>query len=196
MPDPNNIIVPGHDLIFMCIPKAANTSIKVAIMDALGMTGNPHSVFRACTKQEAQKTSAFKIAFVRNPIARLRSCYIDKVINNNFPAFKRCGIDHRIEFEEFVDIVCCLPDDKSDQHFRSQHYELYENGECVPDFVGKVERISRDWEAVKKICSGYGLNLPDLKTKNATNSGFKIQDNLLYKIKTRYKNDLKVFNYE
>ena len=36
MPVPNNILIPGHKIAAFCITKAANTSIKVAFLEALG----------------------------------------------------------------------------------------------------------------------------------------------------------------
>jgi hypothetical protein len=196
MPDPNNIVLHDHKLVFMCIPKAANTSIKNAIQKSLGMKGDPNQLgkFDIWDKYQIHSSDYFSIAFVRNPIDRLVSCYKDKVIRKHFPAFEKHGIDHGMDFESFVEIVVSTPDIKADQHFRSQAHELLIDDEIVPDYIGNVENIYNDWQTVKTLCPT--LNLPDLPFDNVSGFDISIDDTIKDKIYKRYKRDFEIFNYE
>ena len=197
MPDPNNIILREHGLIFMCIPKAANTSIKMALQQALGLRGDPHRVFETCDKLEAKVFDGEKIAFTRNPVDRLRSCYIDKVCRAPFPAFIRRGIPHGASFDEFIDHVCETPDQDADQHFRAQSYDLMIDDTMVPTFVGSVENIDVEWATVQEMCEKRGLHgVPSLPHANRTDADFHIPDNTLARIRQRYAEDFKAFGYE
>lgn len=183
----------------MCIPKVANTSIKLALQQALGISGDPNylTTFETCDKYMARELSNYcKIAFVRHPVNRLRSCYMDKVINKDFPAFDRIGIPHGISFEQFVDRVCDIPDADANQHFRAQVEDLTIDGQLVPNFVGKVEEIDEDWGHVRKICDLNGLhNVLSLSHANSTRSDFDIPAPVLDKIYVRYAQDFEVFDY-
>jgi hypothetical protein len=168
----------------------------MALQQALDLRGDPHRVFDTCSKYEAQDFGGEKIAFVRHPVDRLRSCYVDKVCREPFPAFQRRGIRHGASFDEFVRHVCATPDAEADQHFRAQTYDLVCNDALVPTFVGKVENIDDEWEFVQEICALSGLhNVPSLPHTNRTDADFHIPDNIMGPIYTRYKEDFKVFNY-
>lgn len=92
----------------------------------------------------------FLFAFVRNPITRLYSCYLDKVVRTGQQG-KRCslcgyGIETDIDFESFVHIIAEIPDSAADKHFRSQHFHIFHQGEWLVDFLGKFENLNEDWQ--------------------------------------------------
>lgn len=198
MPDPNNIILMEHGLVFMLQPKAANTSIKMAVMKALGITGNPHRVFENVEKDQIPN-GFLKIAFVRHPESRIQSCWRDKVNGQVFHGgFRRHPkIVHHMPFGDFVRIVHGIPDERSEQHIRSQYHELYHNDDLVPDYVGHVESIDDDWEAVRWIVSAHtALALPPLERSNES-AGIRptwtVGDRAL--VYERYRQDYEAFGY-
>jgi len=210
MPDPNNICLKKYRTVAMCIPKCANTSIKRALMDATGRTGNPHGPkkFTYCSKWTAhfKYKKFFTFAFVRNPYARIYSCWKNKVRGDRFhKSFRRFGIGPNTSFDQFVDIVFRWPDSLSEQHFRSQFSELYlvdiaKHPVLVPDFIGKVETIDCDWMLVQEVCIKSGLKLPDLGHENHTGAGddYRQHYNPATRgmVATRYQHDLEYFCYD
>lgn len=211
MPDPNNIILKRMKVICFCIPKCANTSIKRAFMQTMNRTGNPHGPkkFPTISKWTAayKYPKFFKFAFVRNPYARLVSCYVDKVASENFHyPFSRFGIHASTGFREFVEIICKLPDFLSDQHFRSQNYELVITDDVkqpwvVPDFIGNVETIETDWpKVIKRVEKISGMRLPPLPQERRTGAGDEWQEffdrHTRGLVQTRYAMDFEVFGYD
>ena len=88
---------------------------------------------------------AFHFTFVRNPWARLVSCYKNKVVGQlpcRFPSFKfsypRIRFE-RMTFPDFVRFVYRVPNDLCEPHFRPQ--SDFFNPELV-DFVGHMEHFS------------------------------------------------------
>lgn len=97
----------------------------------------------------------FLFAFVRNPVSRLYSCYLDKVVRPGEQGGRfrlgHCGIAPGISFEAFVRHIAGIPDSAADKHFRSQYFEICYRGECLVDFVGKLENMDIDWQRLAGI---------------------------------------------
>ena len=97
---------------------------------------------------------AFHFAFVRNPWARLVSCYANKVLAllpRRFADFRRHYPLIRFErmtFTDFVRFVCRVPDDLCDKHFAPQCRFLDGN---TLDFVGRVERFADDLSEIIRL---------------------------------------------
>jgi len=203
MPDPNNIIFHKHKIIYFAICKIASQSIRHAFMRALRLhKGLPAKVFNkrwTCDKYKAMKPEFedyFKFTFVRNPFDRLVSCWFDKSQREKmFNPFTRYGLYHKMPFGEFVKIVCNMPDNRANQHWRRQTYDLMIDDKIlVPEFVGRYERLHEDWKVIQERVSG----LPDLPHANkADHKPYQeyytpeIQDIVSH----RYAQDLKVLNY-
>jgi hypothetical protein len=211
MPYPNNAIIKKMKVIAFCIPKCANTSIKRAFMQTLSMKdGNPHAPkrFQTISKWTAayKYDHFFKFAFVRNPYARIVSCYQNKIAGQKFHyPMLRFGFHANTSFREFVETVAKYPDFLSDQHFRSQAHELVITDDVkepwvVPDFVGTVENIANDWPIVVKAVENIsGRRLPPLPREKVTGAGDKWPEyydhHLRALVQKRYAMDFEVFGY-
>lgn len=207
MPDPNNIALREHGIVFMLIPKVANTSVKMALADALGIDRgyihNPNR-FEYVDTEEA-KDFPQRIAFVRDPLDRLLSCYRDKVIGspsarivNGLRAF---GIQPNMPFLDFVETVAAIPDEKCGgvaQHFRSQAYSLcYDDDSLIPNVLVRFEELNKGWAAVQQLVQMLSdLQLPPLERHQVAAAprpiycgrarGFALQ---------RYCDDVRLFGY-
>ena len=180
MPDPNNVLLHDRKLAFMCIPKAGNTSIKLALMEWYGLRGDPHRVFKCCEVPKGY----FAIAFVRHPYSRLLSCYADKILKNWMPSLDRFGMSEGMGLQDFIDAVCATPDKVatgSGQHFRSQYYDLQNR----PNITGRVERFKTDWRRVQRLLPG----LPDLGHHNAIQHDLTLTPDQKHQIDRRYAAD-------
>lgn len=99
------------DIGFAIIPKCGGTSIKFAARKALGFdySYNVHVDPRLEYVGWSDPKKLTRIAFVRNPLARLVSCYIEKVLcKTNSKArdrFKKMGFNNSMSFDEFMSRV-------------------------------------------------------------------------------------------
>jgi len=164
------IWLPEARIAYIRAPKAANTSIRTALAQAFGMTSHKGNTpgkdafwgEQGRKRARRMRTSSFALhpgarggwsfSFVRHPVARLYSCWENKVVENPdlLPAMADMGIEPDMDFDAFVKAVARTPDAKSEIHLRSQASILTWRGRVVPDFVGRVEEVKADWAHVQR----------------------------------------------
>ena len=209
-----------YRFIYQPIPKVGCTTMKSLVLDAIDcpipdniekihilLEGNKlisHGVKRAYwDDMDYKDQNVFSFAFVRNPWARLISCYHNKVLKlrpyvfDSFAWLYPGTHFERMSFTDFVHFICRIPNDLCEPHFKPQ--SLFFNDRDV-DFVGRLENFSND---LTQIIERIGLDEKFLKWcalgKNLTPSKHHYTD--FYNIKTRrlvaekYKSDIAQFNY-
>lgn len=205
MPDPNTVILRENKIIFFCIPKVANTSIKRAILK--GITGDDLSWYPENEKgvkvhhddrleyisNEEIFNGAYdnylRLVFVRNPWDKFVSYFCEKVLESNSEAV----------FKDTVERVCTIPDKEAEIHIRSQWGQLTYRDNYLPGVRYKFEDISWGWKEIQFVCGPRGLKLPDLEK---TNSHERKHYHNFYNtetmnlVKERYKKDIGIFGYE
>ncbi|MDR4508479.1 MAG: sulfotransferase family protein [Candidatus Brocadiaceae bacterium] len=179
------MILHTHECIFIHIPKAAGSSIALALdehnktwdeqrsglpflPDALNKFGPPAPHFRVSdylkygmvTKEEFN--SYFKFSFVRNPWDRLVSEY------------KYRGHAMRWPFKDFLFKYFPVPSWTDEYcHIIPQYDFLYdENGRLLVDFIGKFETLQEDFN---EVCRRLNLMPRELPYTNRALSVFKIR---------------------
>ncbi len=145
----------------------------------------------------------FTFGFVRDPYARLVSCYRHKIAGPGrqgkrvSPIFWVYGRRFSLQmgFPEFVRAVAAVPDERAEKHFRSQTRFLYRDGRPVVDFVGRLERFEEDWA---EVCRRTGLQ-PVAKAYNVTGAPVRLEDwydaALLRLVNERYAADFALLGY-
>ena len=108
----------------------------------------------ASIAQVMQMTDYFRFAFVRDPWARLYSCYRDKIVgpterDDEF-MLGEYGFVPGMPFEAFVRGVAEIDDREADPHFASQWHALGYEGELAVDYVGRFERLPGDWDRLRR----------------------------------------------
>jgi hypothetical protein len=214
------ILLDRHNAVYIETPKVACTSIKVALariagVDLRAADGNPHEA-QWPTPASGPASSGplfpglFAFAFVRNPWARLVSCYRDKIggevdgytyftirpgVANCLARFDvmRAGMS----FDEFVRAVATIPDDEADAHFRSQHtFVTGGDGQPAIDFIGRYERIAEDFQLVGRTIGLPALELPRLQAvrEPAAYATFYTAETRQL-VAERYARDIELFGY-
>ena len=200
MPVPNNILIPEHEIAIFCPTKAANTSIKVAFLQSLGLPiDNPHGlgVFQYASKEGIDELGWVSFAFVRNPYDRIVSLWADKCRDKVHPLFQRRGMNGYEEFGDFVKALCERKD--FDIHWVSYTESLTIKGRLIPEFIFKYENLINDWKIVQIMCESRGLNVPDLPFINKSVHNHwedYYTPELKALIYTRYEKDFKRFGYD
>lgn len=187
-------------LIYVPIPKVANHSIKRVLALKIGMSGklSAHKYdWNYINLKGVAASSSYSFGFVRNPLDRLVSCYVQKLeMKRANTLFWKYGnwLKEEMNFNEFANFVCKTPDSIADRHFKSQHFFLFNNNQLVVDYVGRFENLQEDWG---KIAQQF-----ELEPLSHVNKSIRLDLNNYYSrelaetVAERYKKDIKLLGYE
>src|SRR5215831_12189843 len=181
------VLLERYAAVYIEVPKVACTSLKTVFAQLLevdldGSGGDPHqALFPTITPSTDANgplfPGLFSFAFVRNPWARLVSCYRDKIAGE-VEGFTYCTIRPGVAnclarfdaftagmpFPEFCEAVASIPDDEADAHFRSQYTFVMNGGrKLAVDFLGRYERLPIDLEHVRRRIGLPEISLPRLQ---------------------------------
>ena len=157
----------------------------------------------------------WKFTVVRNPFDRLRSCYSQKVkmldthgsplTNERFVggvsrSFRRQfgeAFHGEMSFPEFIDVVCSIPYDKADKHFRPQaDFVCDARGKLLVDHVARMENLPEEFELIRSQC-GFAPE-HTLSHRNQSKHGkqrIEYRDSDYDKVRNHYANDFELFGY-
>ncbi len=197
-----NIFLSEYKTVYFFIPKIASSSLKKTCAMLLNLNQDSkiqdfHKIdFPSILRSSLLNNDRyFKFAFVRNPYDRLVSFYSNKVIGErNFQKNKSWKYK---PFEDFIKIICDIPDETMNVHFKPQHTFITDaKGALLVDYVGKFEKIDEDFEIIKK-----RAGLPDnLELPHKQTSKHKIYQDYYSEetkklVAKRYEKDFLMFNY-
>jgi dermatan 4-sulfotransferase 1 len=195
------IVWKPHRLLYLRVPKSANTSIWKSIPDGRKKRMDIRRLHRAFP-------GYLSFSFVRNPWARLVSAYTNKIrtekvntdniIDGVHHGFVRLGLPMRpgMPFEEFAEIACSVPDEATDRHLKSQCFFLVRDGTLIPRFVGRVESMGEDWRALAD-AAGMPETVPHLnRTRHDHYTRYYPTARLRNLVGDRYRNDIETFGYD
>jgi hypothetical protein len=196
---PTAIQIDELKLIYVPIPKAANRSIKEAIAAKIGLNYSI-SAHKANWKyiplKSVSENSYYSFSFVRNPLDRLVSCYVQKTkMKNPIHNFWKYGdlISPNMSFANFVDFVCDTPDHLADRHFKSQHLFLLRDDQLIVNSIGKVENLQEDWKNLSKRFNFPIVGHANQSARKDISSYYTTE--LAKKVMNRYSKDIEVFHY-
>lgn len=157
----------------------------------------------------------FRFSFVRDPFHRLVSCYRDKVLELgeedklwNLRKYEKHLLSIPLydllryqkwpdSFADFVSLVASTPDHLADVHFRSQYTTLYENGELLVDYIGKVEDFAED---MRYLCDRFDLPILETGKLRCSSESYDYRDyytpELVERVAQRYRQDIEAFGYQ
>ena len=192
----NNLVDHANKFVLMLTPKSGSQSLVEVYRR--GTWRSPKFMSREFVEWRCR--DYLKIAFVRNPWARLVSCWQDKTIRSYYRTWPNYGISPGESFEAFVRTVIKVPAPSSDKHWRSMAYDLTDNrGNCIPEYVAKCETLAYDWDVARGIIAGRrGLQLPAVPHMNKTDHkhySTYYDDELAELVGEYYAQDIKLFDY-
>lgn len=213
----SKIVSRKYKFIFFMIPKVATSSFLSLFLREPAMNFDAFRSRDPLAKifpDPHEFELYYKFAFVRNPWARVVSCYVDKIhnvnkINKVMIIAKYPGLRPGMPFAEFVQWLCCEGgrDEFADPHWKSQCELLADEfGAILLDYVGRLENLEEDMERICDQTCIPRLAMPHKNTKsNAFEGNSKGKKNRSYKeyytdktrdlIAERYKKDIEVFGY-
>ena len=197
---------PEHQFGYIQIPKAATRSIRAALMDACGLNEKGFADFEVrhsahLPLEQVRKDIPGKVvfAFVRNPFARLYSAYVNKIVDAERDGAKnifRChGMRFGMGFEEFIDRVCAIDDAHIDRHLRAQSWFLAGSNGLLPNFVGRLETFSQDWDRLRGLIPVLGPVSHKNKAAGEVDHRAFYSEKGLAMVFERYRSDFELFGY-
>jgi hypothetical protein len=201
-----------HGLVFVQIPKVATTSMRAALgafvagereidpaqverRDAY--VNERYSLNAFPAEIRSLSRHRFTFAFVRNPLDRLYSAYVNKVaapVDGSINLFDRHGISLDMTFPDFVEAITALSDDRCDLHLRSQYRFITDRAGVVVSFVGRFERLDSDWEGLSKRFGLPALPLRNVSPHRSYHDAYTPA--LARAVARRYRRDIELFGYE
>ena len=203
------IVNHSKKLAYIPIAKVANSSIKASMceqkLDGVEEYYQIHSLVTKMHKLDEEAKKYYKFSFVRNPLDRLVSCYVNKYTSDKkyleskgrlyFDSYLFGYVRQPKDFTDFIRKICKIPTCLEDQHFQKQYNLLYDKkGNCLVDYVGKYENIVEDFEMLEK-----RFDLKPLPHYYQTSKGNWMD---YYTLETaelvhkKYRRDFQVFGYE
>jgi len=144
--------------IYSFIPKNACSTMRLSLAIANGCIAGPSDIewihrnndtFRASLEDLARAPYTFVI--LRDPFARLASCFLDKIVAKAPPAFRLAELSgqavdlDQISFAGFIELLTSEPVRNGNIHWRKQTdflvYERYDDYFAVENFVGAAASI-------------------------------------------------------
>jgi len=214
-------IMPALGIIYASVPKVACTSLKAMFFELHGTSSDVNiSAIHDVARQPWQHVSDYTVegfaalierrelrlvAFVRDPFARLASCYVNQFRYplNYWDDPRRVGLRAQLledpmkpaSFAEFVEAVARQRPGEMNTHWAPQTHQL-----CIPDlaydFVGRVEAMEAD---IARLGGVIGRELKPVKAWNVTSAGSDLRS--LYSPETEalaakiYAQDFRTFGY-
>jgi len=181
-----------HEFIWFRVAKVATNST----LDVLRCTEarNTLSSTLSTKYSELQYQNYFKFAFIRNPWDRLVSCWINKVLNNNYFGFSDSDHLQMQKFNSFVDYLEDIDVRVCDQHIRLQSRLIDLNN---IDYIGRFESFEKDLKAIIKALE---LGVPGITKRNFSinRKAYREYYNelIMQKVAGIYFNDINIFSYQ
>lgn len=195
MADPNHIVLDEYRLAFIHPCKTANLAQKAALARSLGWSVKTLSAEDSgwdyrCAENIPREYLI--VGTVRHPCERLVSAWFDRQPRLYVSGLHKWGFRQEWTAGQAIAHACQLPDESTNEHFRSLHYEF---GPVEPDILIRFETLRKDWErtrfAVKK---HSGLDLPRLEQRNGSKHGpwqYYYTPELLERVHERYSEDFR-----
>ncbi|MBE0464405.1 sulfotransferase family protein [Halomonas colorata] len=154
-----------------------------------------------------------KISFVRNPYARILSCYLHRIVKDvSSPSNKwlskytggLCGPN--ISFSDFAQVISEQESIQQESHWRRQSDEIFYNIIKNWCFIGRFESLSQDLNKVQLIINGNNTssqesklsgkdNFSPMTTKASSKLNEYYDDKTQELIYNSYLSDFKNFGY-
>lgn len=186
--------------IFIHVPKVAGTSINHALY---GRTLGHYSALEIQSKFPQLFSDSFTFSLVRNPWDRLLSAYRFAKQGRTETMGMRNAQQYLIpEFDSFESFVlewlAHKNVDELDYVFQTQSLFLVdENGQLLPDYIGKLEHLDEDIQNVETKINRT-LAIPHVNKTSVSTSyrdAYKTQE-MVDVVSTLYSRDIELFNYE
>jgi hypothetical protein len=176
-----------HRAIFIHIPKAAGTSVSLALF---GHQVGHATIMERYGQDYAATRDYFKFTFVRDPLARAISAFKFMQAGGMTPRDR--AYSSRLQGLTLADFARRLDDFQDIEHFRPQHgFVCHPYRRLLVDYVGRVEDMEQSFGYVARKM-GFDGQLPHLNSGAAAPA---VDDETRQVIQNFYSKDYVLFGY-
>ena len=147
------------DALYIPVPKAANTSIRTALLPCYGLKTEDVRRVHRDTRLDVRSLKAaladadegaYIFTVVRHPATRVLSAYSNKIgrFKPRFGHAARLGIAKSSSFDEFLEILSTASPWAIDGHFKPQATWLHYGLRDARTQIFKMETLRDDWPSV------------------------------------------------
>jgi hypothetical protein len=210
--------VPELGCVYVKNAKAATSSVMLWLHRAVtgDVSFDPHNIHLENALPTAKDVgwprvvemlngAAFRFSFVRDPIRRVESAYLDKVVPQHRPDRWRAEVrralglpdvpEASVTFDQFVAALRLMEPLSMDSHWRPQHLNLM-HPLIQYDHIGRVETFAADIAVIE---AALGLPALSADTRNArepaSSSLFDGHPELLRTVRDLYADDFDLYGY-
>lgn len=213
--------------VYFAVDKVANSSIKNSLFEIeyapVGKKTvtlydkrsspllSPYQLPPDLLREVLNSGNYFRFAFVRNPYARLLSCYLDRILTASSKPRRQLNAylksrgenTEDVSFSSFIRAICSQDSNTQNSHWRVQTDDIL-YGDIEFDFIGKFESLwedmaivsSRIWGELRPEMANKDIN----KSPRATHAGGKLHEfytpELAALVVERFAPDFDAFGYE
>jgi len=148
----------------------------------------------------------YRFSVVRNPWDRLTSAFRDKLgrgeEHENYHMYRKpigaimdCGPD--VSFETLARYVIKIPDSHTNQHWLSQHANLFADGRQLVDYIGRYEELDACLSALQR-ATGIDWRPDHVHRTRSTGTRYHDyydNDEVVELVRTHYSADIDAFGY-
>lgn len=201
------IVSKDRKLLCVIVPKCGSRTLIAGLEKAGSKANFDVSIHeKDIVHFQSGHDESFRFSFVRNPWARVYSCYVQKIRNTS--AIKqalhyngRPGLHAEMTFQDFVDWLCGPHggDDVADRHWASQYLILGLDININYDFIGKVETMNED---LATICEQINLPLDTFDERRNTTGAQSdaylghYDNRMIEQVAQRYAKDIEYFEFQ
>lgn len=195
--------------VYIPIPKAANSSITLALYPTLNLPTPTVPEMRVdrnlryTSVEEALKLAGqdwFIFSVVRDPISRSMSAYMNKVVNRTpiFPPCSTMGVQPGDSYGAFIQKCRRWPPGILNDHFQPQSTLLKHALRDKRFRYFKFEKLKNDWKTVcDQIEARCGIRLSGLPQVNVSKGyQFELSEQTLDQTYRFYRRDFRTFAYD
>lgn len=209
--------------VYTAVGKAANSTVKHHLYD-LEYAGTRFKARSVHDRQSAPLLSPFQLpddlmeevftspryfrfSVVRNPYARILSCYLDRIVPADSAPYRQLVLAMKrtagdaVSFPEFVRTICAQKPFDQNNHWRLQVSEIALSA-IRYDFIGRQESFAKDMATIwSKVAPGHPA--PDFAAANKAPSITSAEKRLTEfytpeladMVRTAYREDFEAFGY-
>jgi len=206
-------ISPKHDFLFTKNEKCGNNTARMTLQHLAAEKALP-ATFRDVNRwaapmlqpsdlklarvEDMNDLIPFKFAIVRNPFARLLSCYLSKFAGatSKKSLRKRLGVEGALSFAQFVARVCAQAPLEMDPHWRVQYFNIFCDRLKYDHFV-RFENYEPEFNAL--MLRFFGKTGIQSVRKGAQQADLKLTDyytsEIAKTVRDKYAIDFETFGY-
>lgn len=161
-------------IVVMTVPKAAHSSIMIALADTFASPGEGRSDAIKRWRSHGSPVvppGYLSVGFCRHPLDRFRSCWQDKVatVGRVRDSLLSLGCRVGMSLDEFSELVAGVADQALDRHLLPQYYKFFSGGALRVERLFRYETLTEDWEAFRLLVKvRCGRRLADLPRVNVS----------------------------